>query len=205
MIAITGLIVGPFRIASSTTVKLPSSMCFLVFFLYGICLNVKKTKCLYFGKKCDYLHNLSVDGKIIEWVPQWTYLGVLLKSSTSFNCSVTERIKKFYRCANSIFRIDGYSDEMVMLQLAESHCIPLLTYAVEIVHVSNRDERRQLRVAYNSVYRKIFGYRRSQSVSELQKFLGKPTWEELVDSRKNKFQQRLGDGTVNSLARAFLS
>ena len=119
--------------------------------------------------------------------------------------SVSERIKKFYRCANSIFRIDGYSDELVMLQLAESHCIPLLTYAIEIVHVANRDERRQLRVAYNAVFRKIFGYRRSQSVSELQKFLGKPTWEELVESRKNKFLQRLSESTVSALARIFIT
>ena len=109
----------------------------------------------------------------------------LLISGIGFNCSISERIKKFYRCANAIFRIDGYSDELVMLQLAESHCIPLLTYAIEIVHVANRDERRQLRVAYNSVFRKIFGYRWSQSVSELQKFLRRPTWEDLVDSRKN--------------------
>ena len=172
---------------------------------WDICLNIKKTKCLYFGKKCDVLHNLSVDGKSIEWVTQWTYLGVLLKSGPAFNCSVTERIKKFYRCANSIFRIDGYSDELVMLQLAESHCIPLLTYAIEIVHVSDRDERRQLRVAYNSVFRKIFGYRRCQSVSELQKFLGKPTWEELVETRKNKFLQRLSENTANSLACTFLT
>ena len=92
-----------------------------------------------------------------------------------------------------------------MLQLAESHCIPLLTYAIEIVHVNNRDERRQLRVAYNSVFRKIFGYRWSQSVSELQKFLGRPTWEDLVDSRKAGFLKRTKDSSVNALACAFLS
>ena len=172
---------------------------------WDICLNVKKTKCLYFGKKCEHLHCLSIDGKAIDWVAERTYLGVLLKSGTGFNCSISERIKKFYRCANAIFRIDGYSDELVMLQLAESHCIPLLTYAIEIVHVANRDERRQLRVAYNSVFRKIFGYRWSQSVSEPQKFLGRPTWEDLVDSRKTGFLKRTRDSSVNALACAFLS
>ena len=90
-----------------------------------------------------------------------------------------------------------------MLQLAESHCIPLLTYAIEIVHVSNRDERRQLRVAYNSVFRKIFGYRWSQSVTELQKFLGRPTWEELVDSRRDGFLKRFNEGPFYAFAHAF--
>ena len=170
---------------------------------WDICLNIKKTKCLYFGKRSESLHNLTLNGKCIQWVNEWTYLGVLLKSDTKFNCNIQERIKKFYRCANAIFRIDGKSDELVMLQLAESHCIPLLTYAIEIVHVSNRDERRQLRVAYNSVFRKIFGYRWSQSVSDLQKFLGRPTWEELVDSRRNNFLKRFNEGPLYAFAHAF--
>jgi len=58
-------------------------------------------------------------------------------------------IKKFLRCANAILRIDGCSDELVMLQLLETHCVPLLTYGEEVIHVSNRDEKCQLRVAYN--------------------------------------------------------
>ena len=75
-----------------------------------------------------------------------------------------------------------------MLNLIETHCVPLLTYAIEVIHVTNRDERRQLRVAYNSVFRKIFGYRWSQSVSALQSFLGRPTWEQIVERRQNSEQ-----------------
>ena len=74
-----------------------------------------------------------------------------LKSGNVFDCSVTKKIKKFYRCLNVILRIDGRSNDMVMLNLIEAPCIPLLTYAIEIICVKNRDERRQLRVAYNSV------------------------------------------------------
>ena len=55
-----------------------------------------------------------------------------------------------------------------MLQLMESQCISILTYAMEVIHVANRDQRRRLRVAYNSVYRRIFGYRSWESVTDLQ-------------------------------------
>ena len=171
---------------------------------WDICLNVKKTKCLYYGKKCDFIADVMIDGKKVEWVDQWPYLGVMLNSNKVFDCSIQEPVKKFYCCANSVFRIDGHSDEIVMLQLAESHCIPLLTYAIEIVHVCNRDERRQLRVAYNSVYRKIFGYRWYQSVTDLQHFLGKPTWEELVEKRHSGFSHRIREKSCNSLARLFM-
>ena len=90
-----------------------------------------------------------------------------------------------------------------MLRLMESHCIPLPTYAIEVIHVINRDDRRQ--VAYNSVFRRIFGYRLSQSVSALQSFLSRPTWEELVESRKNKFFACVIRAGGNSLTHATLT
>ena len=80
-------------------------------------------------------------------------------------------------------------NEIVMLQLLESQCISILTYAIEVIHVSNQDERRRLRVAYNSIFRRVFGYRDWESVTELQHALGRPTWEELVAKRTTKFMQ----------------
>ena len=109
-------------------------------------------------------------------------------------------MKKFYRCANAIFRIDGRSNDTVMLQLVESHCVPILTYAVEVLYVSNRDERRQLRVAYNSIFRKLFCYRWSESVRALQSFLGRPTWEEIVEKRRQGFENRVRNSDSTSLA-----
>ena len=158
---------------------------------WDVCLNAKKSKIVPFGKKLDVLPDVIVNGNKIELVKEWTYLGVTLRSDIVFNCSVAERIKKFYRCANAIFRIDGRSNDTVMLHLVETHCVPLLTYGIEVIHVKNRDEKRQLRVAYNSVFRKIFGYRWSESVSALQGFLGRPTWEQLVEKRQSGFNMRI--------------
>ena len=167
---------------------------------WDICLNAKKSRTLYFGKRTDIQYTISLNGKPVVWVDEWNYLGLTLKRGKLFECSVTDRIKKFYRCANAIFRIDGHSNDMVMLRLIETHCIPILTYGIEVIHVANRDERRQLRVAYNSVFRKIFQYRWSESVTALQDFLGRPTWEELVDLRHSRFTQRLLSGNRVTLA-----
>ena len=167
---------------------------------WDIRLNDKKTKNLYFGKPISICHDLLLHGNRIEWVDEWVYLGVTLKSSKTFDCSVKDRIKKFYRCANAILRIDGRSNDLVMLRLLETHCIPLLTYAIEIIHVSNRNDRRQLRVAYNSLFRKLFCYRWTESVSALQSFLGRPTWEELVDKRRANFVSRIRRANSTSLS-----
>ena len=168
---------------------------------WDICLNARKSKLLFFGKPIDISCEIHLNGNKVEWAKEWKYLGVTLKSGRYFSCSVKERIAKFYRSANSILRIDGHSNDTVMLRLIESHCVPLLTYAIEIVHVSDRDEKRQLRVAYNSVFRRIFGYRWSESVSSLQQFLDRPTWEELVEKRRLCFLDRILNRNDGSLAR----
>ena len=158
---------------------------------WDICLNAKKSRCLYIGKQTNITYEVMLNGKKVEWAEEWPYLGVVLKSGKTFNCSVTERVKKFYRSVNAILRIDGYSNDLVMLRLIETHCIPILTYAIETIHVSNRDECRQLRVAYNSVFRKIFNYRWTESVSALRCFLERPTWEQLVEKRWSTFTARV--------------
>ena len=74
-----------------------------------------------------------------------------------------------------------------MLQLIESQCVSKLTHAMEVIHVADRDQRRRLRVAYNSIFRRIFGYRNWESVTNLQHALQRPAWEELISQRTTKF------------------
>ena len=90
-----------------------------------------------------------------------------------------------------------------MLHLIETHCVPLLTYGIEVLHVRDTDERRQLRVAYNSVFREIFGYTRRESVTDLQHSLNRPTWEEMTERRKLKFRSHQIWLSLNPLVRAF--
>ena len=99
---------------------------------WDICLNSRKSKLMYFGKRCTDLFSPSLNGSPLDWVDSCNYLGVFLVSSLYFKCSATERIKKFYKCANAIFRIEGRSDDITMLSLVESHCVPILTYGVEV-------------------------------------------------------------------------
>ena len=163
--------------------------------------------CGYWGASClqsQYNSGFCVqNAQPIDWVDEWKYLGVVLKSGPSFGYSVSDRVKSFYRSLNTILRIDGRSDDMVMLSLVESHCIPILTYGIEIIHVANRAERRSLRVAYNSVYRKLFGYRSFESVTNLQHVLGHKTWEELIHHRRTGFLSRARTCPSDSLIRCF--
>ena len=166
---------------------------------WDICLNSKKSKNVFFGKATTINFNATLNGSLVEWVKEWKYLGVVLRSGPRYGCSVSDRVKSFYRSLNSILRVEGRSDDMVLLRLIESHCVPILSYAIETTDVSNRDERRSLRVAYNSIFCKLFGYRYFESVTNLQHSLQRPTWEELVDKRRLGFLRRAracADGTL---------
>ena len=169
---------------------------------WDICLNSKKTKNMFFGKSTTINFKSSLNGAPIEFVSEWKYLGVVLKSGSRFGCSVKERVKSFYRSLNSILRVEGRSQDMTLLRLIESHCVPILTYAIEMSVVANRDERRSLRVAYNSIFRKLFGYRYFESVTNLQHALGRPTWEEFVNKRESGFFIRARTCDEASLVRS---
>ena len=170
---------------------------------WDICLNAKKSKVMYFGKKCNNLFTFTIDDKPIDWVPSWTYLGITVVSGRHFGCSVTDRIKKFYRCANAIFRIEGRSDDLTMLRLVEAHCVPILTYGIEILQFSDYREKSKIRAAYNSLFRKIFGYRQFESVTNLQLNHARPTWEMLTEIRKTGFYHRLSITNANSPVHIF--
>ena len=154
---------------------------------WDIMLNAKKTKNMFFGKGDTPTFDVVMNNVRIPWVDNWKYLGLTLKSGDRFSCCTKEKLSSFYRALNGIIRIDGRPDELVLLRLLEAHCLPILTYGIEILHVSNRDERRQLRVAYNSIYRNIFRYSYNESVTALQHALSRSTWEELIDKRCKRF------------------
>ena len=158
---------------------------------WDIRLNSKKTKTLCFGKGESPKFKLRLNGREIDWVDSWVYLGVTLLKGSSFGCCVTETLKKFYRAANSVLRVEGRSDDTVMLSLLEAHCTPILSYAIEVINVTDSEQRRKMRVAYNSIFRKLFNYTWRESVTNLQHELGRPTWEELVDWRKTKFLDKV--------------
>ena len=96
-----------------------------------------------------------------------------------------------------------YLNIMVMLRLLEAHCVSILSYAIEVIHVADWCQRRKMRVAYNSIFRKLFNYMWRESVTDLQHALGRPTWEELISNRTVNFLQRFQYLPANTLVCSF--
>ena len=130
--------------------------------------NANKTKMMYIGADFSTFSSqpLFLNGKRLEFVPEWKYLGVTMVSGTSFCCFIDKPRSKFYRSSNSILNVLNGPSESVQMKLLYSICVPNITYACDVVDYPNNDMQ-SLHVAVNDAIRKIVGYNRWQSLKAI--------------------------------------
>ena len=86
---------------------------------------------------------------------------------------------------------------MLKLHLMESHCLPVLLYATTALNF-NREQLRDLNAGWNSVYRRIFGFNKWESVKLFIAGLGRLDFKSLRSYLCLKFYKAgsLSDNTV---------
>ena len=77
-------------------------------------------------------------------------------------------------------------NELVLMNLLFSNCVPCLTYAAEVVEYGN-NEIHTCNVALNDSIRRIYSYNRWESTRSLRKELGFPNIYEIFNSRQRSF------------------
>jgi len=66
-------------------------------------INSAKSKCIRIGPRCKYRDSCVVVKELkVEWSNKLKYLGIFLKSSTTFKCNFHENKANFFRAANGI-------------------------------------------------------------------------------------------------------
>ena len=69
-----------------------------------------------------------------------------------------------------------------------NHFLPLLTYGLNVIHLSACQlNRPKLNIAWNNVYRRIFGMKPWESVKEIQFLCGRLDFKCLIDLTKMRF------------------
>ena len=154
--------------------------------------NEKKTKMMFVGNEFNSFscEPLFLNGKSLEFVSSWKYLGVTVTSEKNFCCSVIKPRSAFYRSSNSILNILNTPSEQVQMKLLYTMCVPHLTNACDVVDFHSKDLQ-SLHVALNDAIRKIFGYDRWQSIKELRESFGYPSVTEIFARRKATFEKRI--------------
>ena len=147
---------------------------------------------MYFGDDFNSItcSPLSLNGKDLEFVKEWKYLGVMVKSDKLFCTSVLKPRCAFYRSANSILNVLNKPSEDVQMKLLYSICVPCATYACDVIDYSNKDKQ-SLHVALNDAIREIFGYDRWQSIKDIRESFGYQSITEIFAKSKTNFERSL--------------
>ena len=82
----------------------------------------------------------------------------------------------------------------MQIQLLYSNCVPRLTYGSE-VKVITASEKQRLNVALNNAVRRIFGFRRWESIRHLREFYQFDSIEVMFANSKRRFEISLANHT----------
>jgi hypothetical protein len=122
----------------------------------------------------------------IDWQEQIKYLGVQITSHPGFEIDLTERRHKFFMSINCILSKTKFACDLVKLKLLDSYCLSSLMYGLECGILNDR-QLVQVNSWWNSVYRKIFGYFKWESVKVVMSSLQKLNLVYTVNLRKILF------------------
>jgi len=138
--------------------------CTMSFSNLGFKSNTQKSMCIAISKASELKINaMQLQSQCLNWVKEYTYLGVKFRSGRMLCCETSPFIRKFYSSCNSVFSRAKHIDELAKLHLIETKCFPHLTYALPGL-VLTSSQFRELNKAWNCAYRKAFNFHIWESV-----------------------------------------
>ena len=165
--------------------------CFEVSVKLSMNFNCLKSQCIVFGTAVKYkIQPMMLGSNFINWVSSIKYLGVCLLSGKSCKFDTDVIIRSFYCACNNIFSHTNNTDQLLQLKLQESYCLPVLSYASQVISVT-KQQGKQLNAAWNAVYRRIFLFNRWESVKSFICGIGHLDFNHIVMLRKAKFLWKL--------------
>ena len=160
---------------------------------------LKKLKLGFFGKLFSSTDRSEPYQERIEFVTKWRYLGFHILSGREFSFSAENDLRSFHKASNTILNVLNKPSEVVQLQLLYSNCIPILSYGCCIKEFSNK-EMTQCNTAINNCIRKIFTFKRYESIRDLRVMFSYPSIYAIFKKAKNRFHRHLST-TDNSVLR----
>ena len=146
--------------------------------------NVGKTKVMFFGKcsiPVESLARITLHGQPIEFVNSCKYLGFHIVSGKCFKFSVKQDLY-----VNTVLSCLSQPRENFEFQLLYSTRVPRLTFGAAIKDLT-ASEKQQLNVATNNAIKRIFGFRRWESIRQLRDIYNFESIEMMFAKAKRRF------------------
>ena len=97
------------------------------------------------------------------WSQSIRYLGVHVLAGKTISFDMNPAKRSFYLACNSILSHSSNLEEVVQLRLQELCSLPILTYCIAAFDLKVK-QLAELNVCWNSVYRRLFGFHKWESV-----------------------------------------
>jgi len=114
----------------------------------------------------------------VPWSATFKYLGVNFIANHKLAVDINYIKRTFFVSCNCILGNTRSLDDIIKLNLIESYCLPILTYVIAALKLSNQ-QISELNSSWNSVYRRIFGFNKWESVRSFINGIGRLDFEHL--------------------------
>src|SRR6476469_1281003 len=152
--------------------------------------NCKKSSCIVVGPAVKYnIDAMTLCNDTVNWSNAFKYLGACFMSGKTLTVDINSIKRKFYVSCNCILGNTNTMDELLKLSLMESYRLPILTYATAAINLSSA-QINELNICWNSVYRRIFGFNKWESVRGFINGLGRLDFTHLRLYLRLKFHSR---------------
>lgn len=153
--------------------------------------NAKKSSVIRIGKTWkQHCVSLVCNNDYIPFVESVKYLGFFISCGKSFKIDVEKNKAVFYKALNLLLaRAKWKFDQIVMLHLVNTFCLPLLLYGCETV-ISDARYDSSIRRVWNYIFWKIFNVNQDV-VCDICTFTSVSLIEDTLCSRRKKFRHKL--------------
>ena len=158
---------------------------------HNLIFNAKKTVCIVVGKPRFNVFELCLNQHVIHWSKQFKYLGVNFIAGAELEVDIAPVRRNFYIACNSVIARSHGVVEPVRVQLIKSFCLPLLVFCIGALYLK-RSVVHQLSVCWNDAFRRIFHFKRSESVKYLQVMFGTLDFQHFYDLHRWNFLKSIG-------------
>ena len=170
----------------------------------NILFNPVKTLCMVFKpKRCKLTcPSVKLDDTPLSYVSSTKYLGCLLNDNLSDDEDMMRQMRLLYVRANILLRDFSQCSLAVKVRLFKCYC--LVFYCPALWSDFKMYSFDKMRVAFNNVHRKLLGYERRDSASQMFVFNDLCNIESLLRKCIHSFMQRL-HSSKNVLIRALFT
>ena len=166
--------------------------CFIFSKEYDLKFNVKKCSYLRVGARYNKeINDFTIGTDAIKYTNSIVYLGVCIKSGKKLVFSSDIAKINFYRSFNSILhKCASMNNEIVLVHLLKSVCIPILLYIVE-ASTSVSDSLKSLDRCIFLALSKIFHTYSLDNINLIRGYFDIPPVKEIINKRRDKYYMSL--------------